>query len=253
MISEIDYESIADYLIEFDNLDIKADIIIKEEQGIKILKDYFETLNDKDKNTLYLITFFNNIINNYNQYILEDYYKTILNPVNVLVKIKLFKDIDFSSIKNFGNSVKETINKIDKIKQIEMPCNIVGYFVGEKIMNKELFICSSNKSCMPKLNSNNPCTYIVLIKKGTLVNYVPSKLTIDIIKDDKIVLKEDNPLFIFSSKKNKILDENSDIIKVSKIKILEKKTTDIITVNKIKIEEINCYKKIEVERNDNNG
>ena len=46
MISEIDYESIADYLIEFDNLDIKADIIIKEEQGIKILKDYFEGLRN---------------------------------------------------------------------------------------------------------------------------------------------------------------------------------------------------------------
>ena len=103
---------------------------------------------------------------------------------------------------------------------------------------------------MPKIDSNNPCIYIVSLKKGTLINFVPFKLTIDITNDDKIVLKENNPLFIMDCQKNKIIEDNSDIIEVSKIKILEKKTTDIITVSKIKIYETTKYKKIRIERKD---
>ena len=88
------------------------------------------------------------------------------------------------------------------------------YFEGNKILTNSILIASSKKSCMPKLDSNNPCEYIVKLKKDALVNYVPSKLTIDITKDDKIVLKDNNPLFIINCKKNNIIIEKNDIIKV---------------------------------------
>ncbi len=253
LISEIDYNTVADYLIEFDNLNLKNSIDIKEKQGIKILRDSFNKLDDQDKNNLYLITFFSNIIDSYNPYIIKEYYKTIMNPNNVLAKIKLFKDIDISSYKNFELSIKELINKNNNIIKLKMPCDMLMFFEGNKVLTTNLLIASSKKACMPKLDSNNPCIYIVNLKKNSLINYVPSKLTIDITNEDKIVLKEGNPLFIIDIKKNNILKTNNDIIKVARIKILEKKTTDIITVSKIKTESITCYKKIEIEGNEYNG
>ncbi len=251
MISEIDYNSVADYLIEFDNLNIENEII-KEKQGIKILEDFFNKLDSKNKNILYLMTFFNNIINNYNPYIIKEYYKVITNPLNVLAKIKLFKDIDTSSFKNFELSIKELINKYYSIDKIEMPCDMLVYFESNKILINDIIIASSKVSCMPKLDNDNPCEYIVRLKNKTLINFVPAKLTIDITNDDKIILKDNNPLFIIDCKKNNIIKEKDDIIKVAKIKIAEKKTTDIITVSKIKIDSIKCYRNIQIERNDKN-
>ena len=252
MISEIDYNSVADYLIEFDNLNIENDNI-KEKQGIKILNYLFEKIDDNDKNILYRIIFFNNIINNYNSFIIKEYYKIITNPINVLAKIKIFKEIDTSSFKSFEVSIKEQVDKYYNIDKMELPCDITVYFEGDKILTNDILVASSKKSCMPKLDSNNSCEYIVNLKKKTLINYVPSKLTVDIANDDKIVLKENNPLFIIDCKKNNIIKENNGIIKVAKIKIVEKKTTDIIIISKIKIEEIKCYKNIEIERNEKNG
>ena len=74
MINDIDYSSIADYLIEFDNLDIKESVNIEEKQGLKILKDEFDKLDENDKNILYLVTYFSNILTNYNHYIITEYY-----------------------------------------------------------------------------------------------------------------------------------------------------------------------------------
>ena len=82
---------------------------------------------------------------------------------------------------------------------------------------------------------------------------MPSRLVIDYANDEKIVLKDGYSILIVDLEKNRIIEENNDIIKVAKIKILEKKTTDIITVSKIKTEEVLCYKKIVIERNENNG
>ena len=253
LVSDIDYNTIADYLIEFDNLNIKDSIDIKEKQGIKILRDAFDKLEEQDKNNLYLITFFSNIIDSYNPYIIKEYYKTINNPNNVLVKIKLFKDIDISSYKNFELSIKELINKYNNFNKLNMPCDMLMFFEGNKVLTTNLLVASSKKNCMPKLDSNNPCTYVINLKKNALINYVPSKLTIDITNEDKIVLKEGNPLFIIDIEKNNTINKKDDIIKVAKVKIFEKKTTDIIIVSKIKTEEIKCYKRIEIERNESNG
>ena len=253
LISEIDFNTVGDYLIEFDNLNLKNNIDVKEKQGIKILRDDFDKLDDKDKNNLYLITFFSNIIDSYNPYIIKEYYKTITSPNNVLAKIKLFKDFDISSFKNFELSIKEQFNKYNNLEKIKMPCDMIMFFEGNKILTTSLLLASVKKACMPRLDSNNPCIYIVSLKKDSLINFVPSKLTIDITNEDKIILKEGNPLFIIDIEKNNTISKKDDIIRVAKIKIVEKKTTDIITVTKIKTEEIVCYKKIEIERNDNNG
>ena len=246
MINDIDYDSIADYLIEFDNLDIK-DNIVKEKQGLKLLNEEFNKLDYNIQNKLYLYTFF------YNSYLLKDVYKTIINPSNILVKIKLFKDFDISSLNNLELAIKGNNEKIKDIAKIEMPCDIVAYFEDSKILKKKTIMASSKKSCMPRCDCENPCKYFGIIRKGSLVNFVPSKLIIDYTNDDKIVLKEGNPLFIVDIEKNNLIKVNNDIIKVAKVKILEKKTTDYVTVSKIKTEDIICYKKFEIERKENNG
>ena len=250
LISDIDYNSIADYLIEFDNLNLKNKILVKEKQGIKILNDYFNGLDEKDKNYLYLITFFNSVIDTYNPLIIKEYYKTITSPNNVLVKIKLFKDLDISSFKNFEISIKEEINKYNNLEKIKMPCDMMVYFEGNRNLKTDLLVASSKKSCMPKMDSDDPCIYVVNLKKDSLINFVPVKLIIDITNEDKIVLKEGNPLFIFDCKNNNVLREKDDIIKVAKVQIVEKKTTDIVIVNKIKVNEVISYKEILIEGND---
>ena len=153
-----------------------------------------------------------------------------------------------TSIKDFEASIKELTEKLQKIKPIEMPCDIQIYFEENKIIKDKLIIASSKKSCMPKTETENPIIYIATLKKNSLVNFIPSKLIIDIANDDKISLKEGNQLFLIDFKENNIYEEKSDIIKVAKVRILEKTTTDIVTISKLKTDKIICYKKINIER-----
>ncbi len=253
MISDIDYDSIADYLIEFDNLKINEEVNVLEKQGLKILNDKFMQLDDKDKNTLYLATFFQYFLGNYDKYMVSDYYKMILNPNNVLAKIRVFKDIDVSSLSNFEKSINDCFKKIEKIPKIVMPCDIKLYFKTDRNITSNLIIASSKKACMPKFDSDEPCYYIMMLKKGSVINFVPSKLTNLVTNDDKIVLKDGNPLFIIDLEKNKFISDNNGIIKVVNVKIDGKATTDIVTVTKVKIDKIDYYKNVVVERMDNNG
>ena len=250
IINDLELESIGNYLIEFDSLPIKNEPIIKEQEGFNILNQYFNDLPEEEKNILYLIIFFKKLLDNninYN-YLLKDYFKIILSPNNVLAKIKIFKKINMTSIKDFEASIKELTEKLQKIKPIEMPCDIQIYFEENKIINDKLIIASSKKSCMPKTETENPIIYIATLKKNSLVNFIPSKLIIDIANDDKISLKEGNQLFLIDFKENNIYEEKSDIIKVAKVRILEKTTTDIVTISKLKTDKIICYKKINIER-----
>ncbi len=245
IVSDLDYESIGNYLVEFDNLEFKDN---KKYNGKDVLKDWFEELSNDEKNVLYLNVFFRKIIGD--EYLVKDYFRCILNPINILAKIKIFKDLDLSSFKDFKVSVDDVINKLFDINMIEISDDLVGYFEDSKVISDKVVICSLKKSCMPKKECSNPVKYIVTLRKGCKVYYVPSKLVIDHVNDDKIVLKEGNSLLLVDLKKNIIYDENDDIIKVARIRILEKKTTDVVTVSKIKTEKVDCYKRIVMERKD---
>ena len=251
IISDLDYVSIGNYLVEFDSFDFKASNSYLEKDKIKVLNDSFEELSTNDKNVLYLSVFFRNVLRDKD--LIKVYFKCLLSPINVLAKIKLFKDIDMVSVKDFEKSINKVMEKLDKIVKVKVPVDMMVYFEDSKIISDKIIICSSKKSKMPKMECSNPVKYLVNLKKGCLVNYVPSRLVIDYANDEKIVLKDGYSILIVDLEKNRIIEENNDIIKVAKIKILEKKTTDIITVSKIKTEEVLCYKKIVIERNENNG
>ena len=105
MINDIEIGTVADYLIEFDNLqiddkDIKEYSIKEEEKSISLeevmqnLEKQFDNLSENEKNTLYIYaSFLKNIIQNLQNNI---YYKDeidealeVMNQTNnILVKLK---------------------------------------------------------------------------------------------------------------------------------------------------------------------
>ncbi len=261
MIHDMELGTAADYLIEFDNLNIKeakikkkekaTNIIVTEEEAIKQLQEDFEKLPDENKNILYLMTYFQKYYNDYSiekQFLLKELLKIIQSPTNILAKIKIFKKVNFSSLEDFNHSVDQIFEAIKQYPTLNLSKDITIYFEQNSILYKnDMLFASSKKDCMPRVsNVPTPIIYIAKLQKNAHVYFTPKKLTIDFKTEDKLILKENYPLFIISCENNMIKNTKSDIIKVAKVKIDKKEQKDIKIVTSLRIEDITNYKYIEI-------
>ncbi len=263
MINEMDINTIADYLMEFDNLEIKEPILDNNidntysyEQAIKYLENTFNNRKNEEQNQLYLIGFlFKYLLKDQKdskQYIeqINNLVALINNYNNIFAKIKFFKDIDLTSPKKFVETVKEKIDDLEKIKVDTLKADIHVFFKCEKKLNDSNYIiASSKKSCMPITNNLvNPVTFIATLKKNALFYFLPNELAFDITNEEQLQIKENNPLFIINGEKNIVKNKNSDIIKVAKFQIEQTSYKNCILVTDIKKTYDEQYQEIIIER-----
>ena len=267
MINDIEIGTVADYLIEFDNLqiddkDIKEYSIKEEEKSISLeevmqnLEKQFDNLSENEKNTLYIYaSFLKNIIQNLQNNI---YYKDeidealeVMNQTNnILVKLKIFKNADLSRQDKFIEYLKTISQKMLEIKPTTLNRDITLYFQEEKIINtKWLFTTSNINFISSGKKLEYPINYIATLKKNTEFYFLPKELIIDIKNDDQLLLKENMRVFIINNEKINVFYDKSDIIKVATYQIsenIEDKDANIIT--KIRNSKIDQYQKIIIER-----
>ena len=252
IIKDIEPHTIADYLIEFDNLSIKTVKItmpklevIDEEKQIELLKNNFNDYKEEDKTKLILLTsFLRNISCPCSEEVYQDLLNTLNKTANILLKIKLFKNIDLSSLENFNSSLKKLTENINEIPVEKLKCDLKMFLKSDELNFKNYLVGSLKKDNMPIYN-NEGIIYKIILKKGTLVSFIDKELVRNI--DDQLDLKQNSSLFLINLKKNIISLENSDIIKVIKINKFEQTIKNIMIVTGVKTEKIDFYKEIEVK------
>ena len=167
---------------------------------------------------------------------------------NILITIKYFKNIDLTSVDNTVSSLNDELKKIKNIKDEELVSDITVYFKCSKYLDDVKYIEASSKSSLaPSLKlEDNELNYIVKLKKGSKIYYIPDSICYDVMEDDLLILKNKEPYFIIDMEKNKIINKNSDIIKVVNYTCKLIKKDDYSCMSDYKNTKVSRYINIEI-------
>lgn len=268
MIPELDKRTIADFLIEFDNLKIKEPDIeklkitpqeeVSYENTMQDLENNYKNKPEEEKKVLILyhsilryIIFEDNIICEKE---IKELMSIINNPANIMIKIKYFKNLDTINPTNFVKSLRKEVSKLEKI----LPISIVGpinvFFKDKKIITAKKYLQASNKKSLAPVQDKdeNDLNYIAVLKSKTLVHFIPEEISYDYENDDTLIKRTKMPFFLIDLQKNTIKNLKSDIIKIVKYKPIFQNEKDIMIVSDLISQKIEQYKKIEIERNEKN-
>lgn len=268
MIPELDKRTIADFLIEFDNLKIKEPDIeklkitpqeeVSYENTMQDLENNYKNKPEEEKKVLILyhsilryIIFEDNIISEKE---IKELMSIINNPANIMIKIKYFKNLDTINPTNFVKSLRKEVSKLEKI----LPISIVGpinvFFKDKKIITAKKYLQASNKKSLAPVQDKdeNDLNYIAVLKSKTLVHFIPEEISYDYENDDTLIKRTKMPFFLIDLQKNTIKNLKSDIIKIVKYKPIFQNEKDIMIVSDLISQKIEQYKKIEIERNEKN-
>lgn len=271
MISEMELGTIADYLMEFDNIklnepnlnqeDIQSEALDEPasfEQTMRSLEEEFSLLSKEQQNTIYIITsFLRELFNEKKETILterkeevEDVIRIINQQNNILTKIKILSKLDTSSIESLIDSLKSYGSKLQEIPDFHLKSEIHVFFQGTIQKKETPFIyASTKKSCMPIASEKSLLvTYIALLKKGTRIYFSPKELLPDISNEEQIILKDNCPIIAIDRKKNIVKNDFSDIIKIARYQIKKKEVSKIILIKEVENIKTENYQKIEIER-----
>ena len=266
MIPDLDKRTIGDFLIEFDNLNIKEskvkepkeenDTSLSYEEVMQDLEKEFESRKNEEKKilTLYhsIIKYLflkNSIISEKN---VEEFIGILDNPNNIMIKLKYFKNIDTSSPKKCIESLKKEAEKIKKINPDVVKGDINVFFKDKKIITSKDYLFASNKRALSptQTKGENDMNYIAILKKGAYVYFIPNEITYDIENDENLIQKNDQPFFLIDMQKNHIESTNSDIINVVRYQNEMKKEEKFTLVTNLVSVNVDQYKKVVIERNE---
>lgn len=268
MIPELDKRTIADFLIEFDNLKIKEPDIkelkitpqeeVSYENTMQDLENNYKNKSEEEKKVLILyhsilryIIFEDKIISEKE---IKELINIINNPANIMIKIKYFKNINTNNATDFIKSLRKEASKLEKILPISIAGQINVFFKDKKIITAKKYLQASNKkSLAPVQDKNeNDLNYIAILKSKTLVHFIPEEISYDYENDDTLIKRTKMPFFLIDLQKNTIKNLKSDIIKIVKYKPIFQNEKDIMIVSDLISQKIEQYKKIEIERNEKN-
>ena len=174
-----------------------------------LIKQY-EELTEEEKNTLLVyksrLGRAINSLDNNNLEIKEIYekYKSLVeNPKNIFMKFSVFKDVSFTSLEDFKNSLTEIKEKIDEISsKIILPQDITVYRAFSIKEDEHLMPISKTNlistsltmdECSKYLIPNKGYThylYQINLEKGSMITICPYRILID--NNDRLTLTEDN-------------------------------------------------------------
>ena len=264
MIPELDKRTIADYLIEFDNLkipepdleEIPKEKEITYEEVMQSLEKDFEKRTSDEKNILTMYhSFLRKILVNEEYSFekeIEDFINLLENPNNILFKLKYFKKIETVTPEKCLKSLRKEAQKIKSISPDVLKGNINAFFKDNKLITGSNFLAASNKRTLSptQCKGENDINYIALLKKNALVYFIPNEITHDIENDEILIQKNNQPFFLIDLQKNNIQYSTSDIIKIVRYQNEIKTENNRTIVTNLISTKVDQYKNIVIERKD---
>jgi len=253
IIEQLEFITLGDYLVEFDNLNITMEESSQEYEVIAALDqmvDAYSSLSETEQHSLIL---YHSILNPIFKLInnkefdgllsktdvkLLDSIRFVLNHVdNVLIRLKYFKEIDISSNESIIESVKK-INSVLKDITFQFIGNITVYFKGEETILDDTWIDASFVSLQaPSFHKDSNVLHIVKLNKDYKILYLPFEINISPYEEDHIlVVNYQRQGISFKNEKQMINNLKYDIIKVNKYRPIHK-ANDIIVRDMVKIGE----------------
>ncbi len=264
VIPDLDIRTIGDYIVEFDNLKIvepimeeKKEVVEEKQEEIEYsfesvmenLENSYQKRTKEEQELLVSYFYLTKHIVEEDSKTIEEFLNKLKNPNNIMIQVKYFKNMDLTNPTSCLESIKKIYERVNELEKTPLLNSINVFFKSQKKVNPKTFLKTSSKRILSPIQSigDNDCAFIAEVEKNVEVLFIPEEITTD-LNDDTLQLKKDTPYLLIDLEKNKLDDENSDIIRVVDYEV-EKKCEDKLTIiTDLKSKKVNLYKKVGIRK-----
>lgn len=253
MIPDLDFRTIGDFLAEFDNIKFEEMTFTTEEKEkysfeeiMEEVENDYQNRNKEEQDYLVGYSYLYTILKTKR---VSDFYTILRNPNNVMVRVKYFQDIDFSSENKCELSIRKYLKKIQTLFAYPLIGDLNVFFIGDKVINEEDFLkASSKKAQAPRLGLGDEVTYVCNLKKDVAVYFLPGELKEDIYNEGSLILSQDRSLFLIRLKDLIIKKEKEDILKVVQYEMEKTSKDGFLIAQDYKSKKVSLFQKVSLER-----
>lgn len=253
MIPDLDMRTVGDFLAEFDNIKFEEMTYTSEEKEEysfeEIMEEVESDYQNRSKEEQDFLVGYSYLLNVIKTNRVSEFFNMLRNPNNVMVRVKYFQDIDFSSENKCALTIKKYMKKINSIISYPLIGNLNVFFIDNKIMTSDKVIkASSKKAQAPVLTNGDEVTYVCNLKKGISTYFIPCELKEDIYNDGNLILASDRSLFLIDLSNLVIKKDNDDMLKVVQYEMVKEMKEDYLQADNFKSKKILMYRNITIER-----
>lgn len=253
MIPDLDMRTIGDFLAEFDNIKFEEMTYTSEEKEEysfeEIMEEVESDYQNRSKEEQDFLVGYSYLLNVIKTNRISEFFNMLRNPNNVMVRVKYFQDIDFTSENKCALTIKKYMKKINSIISYPLIGNLNVFFIDNKIMTSDKVIkASSKKAQAPVLTNGDEVTYVCNLKKGISTYFIPCELKEDIYNDGNLILASERSLFLIDLSNLVIKKDNDDMLKVVQYEMVKEMKEDYLQADDFKSKKILMYRNITIER-----
>lgn len=253
MIPDLDMRTVGDFLAEFDNIKFEEMTYTSEEKEEysfeEIMEEVESDYQNRSKEEQDFLVGYSYLLNVIKTNRVSEFFNMLRNPNNVMVRVKYFQDIDFTSENKCALTIKKYMKKINSIISYPLIGNLNVFFIDNKIMTSDKVIkASSKKAQAPVLTNGDEVTYVCNLKKGISTYFIPCELKEDIYNDGNLILASDRSLFLIDLSNLVIKKDNEDMLKVVQYEMVKEMKEDYLQADNFKSKKILMYRNITIER-----
>lgn len=253
MIPDLDMRTVGDFLAEFDNIKFEEMTYTSEEKEEysfeEIMEEVESDYQNRSKEEQDFLVGYSYLLNVIKTNRVSEFFNMLRNPNNVMVRVKYFQDIDFTSENKCALTIKKYMKKINSIISYPLIGNLNVFFIDNKIMTSDKVIkASSKKAQAPVLTNGDEVTYVCNLKKGISIYFIPCELKEDIYNDGNLILASDRSLFLIDLSNLVIKKDNDDMLKVVQYEMVKEMKEDYLQADDFNSKKILMYRNITIER-----
>ena len=253
LIPDLDMRTVGDFLAEFDNIKFEEMTYTSEEKEEysfeEIMEEVESDYQNRSKEEQDFLVGYSYLLNVIKTNRVSEFFNMLRNPNNVMVRVKYFQDIDFTSENKCALTIKKYMKKINSIISYPLIGNLNVFFIDNKIMTSDKVIkASSKKAQAPVLTNGDEVTYVCNLKKGISTYFIPCELKEDIYNDGNLILASDRSLFLIDLSNLVIKKDNDDMLKVVQYEMVKEMKEDYLQADDFKSKKILMYRNITIER-----
>lgn len=253
MIPDLDMRTVGDFLAEFDNIKFEEMTYTSEEKEEysfeEIMEEVESDYQNRSKEEQDFLVGYSYLLNVIKTNRVSEFFNMLRNPNNVMVRVKYFQDIDFTSENKCALTIKKYMKKINSIISYPLIGNLNVFFIDNKIMTSDKVIkASSKKAQAPVLTNGDEVTYVCNLKKGVSTYFIPCELKEDIYNDGNLILASERSLFLIDLSNLVIKKDNDDMLKVVQYEMVKEMKEDYLQADDFKSKKILMYRNITIER-----
>ena len=253
MIPDLDMRTVGDFLAEFDNIKFEEMTYTSEEKEEysfeEIMEEVESDYQNRSKEEQDFLVGYSYLLNVIKTNRISEFFNMLRNPNNVMVRVKYFQDIDFTSENKCALTIKKYMKKINSIISYPLIGNLNVFFIDNKIMTSDKVIkASSKKAQAPVLTNGDEVTYVCNLKKGVSTYFIPCELKEDIYNDGNLILASERSLFLIDLSNLVIKKDSDDMLKVVQYEMVKEMKEDYLQADDFKSKKILMYRNITIER-----